>query len=246
MADESLDLPDLLKRVGDLKTQGKNRRDLRRYDRAVVLLKQAIDCAHKGFEAAGNLPDWRVKFASELSDSWGILGGVERRLALDASTGTVQRLAHLQESIKAYDEGYSYESDPVFGSPTKTYNRLNRLIVRLLLSPGRLTAHGEASNQEANGVNLRSEFEATATLIRKHGVDSVWAASDLALLNVLLGHQDAASAYAPFEKLEPPDFACQSALDVLTPLASLDLPTAPELKNAELLLTKLLHRLTAR
>jgi hypothetical protein len=93
---------------------------------------------------------------------------------------------------------------------------------------------------------VRSELEATAALIRKHGVDSVWAASDLGLLNVLLGHQDAASAYAPFEKMEPPDFACQSALDVLTPLASLDLPTAPELRNAELRLTKLLHRLATR
>jgi hypothetical protein len=67
----------------------------------------------------------------------------------------------------------------------------------------------------------------------------VWTAADFALLNVLLGRQDAASAYSAFERMEPPDFAVQSALDVLRPLAKLDLPTAAELRNAE-------RRLSAR
>jgi len=43
--------------------------------------------------------------------------------------------------------------------------------------------------------------------------------------------------------MQVPDFACQSALDVVAPLAAVDLVTAGELKNAEKRLTALLSRL---
>jgi hypothetical protein len=232
-------MSDLLQRVGELKTQAKNRRDLKRYDRAGVLLKQAIDLACKEYEST-SLPDRRAILASELADCWGILGGVERRWALDPSSDEAQRTAHLRQSIAAYDKGYCYESDPLLDSTTKTYNRLNRLVSRLLLNPERLTANGNAADQEPNGtLNVRSELEAIATQIKEQGIDSVWTAADLALLNVLLGRQDAASAYASFEKKQPPDFAYQSALDVVAPLAALNLATAAELKSAEKRLTML-------
>jgi hypothetical protein len=238
---------DILQRVRELKTQAKNRRDLTRYDRAAALLKQAIGLASNEFETTTNLPDRRATLASELADCWGILGGVERRWALDPSSDPAQRTAHLQQSIAAYDKGYRYESDPLLSSAPKTYNRLNRLIVRLLLNPARLTANGNAADQELSGtLNVRSELEAIAAQIMEQGIDSVWTAADWALLYVLLGRQDAASAYANFEKKDPPDFACQSALDVITPLAAANLPTAAELKNAERLLTALLTRHNTR
>jgi hypothetical protein len=236
-------MSDLLQRVRELKTQAKNRRDLKRYDRAVTLLKQAISLAHKEYETT-SLSDQRATLVSELADCWGIWGGVERRWALDPSSDAAQRTAHLRHSIASYDEGFRYESDPLLDSDKKTYNRLNRLVVRLLLDPERLTANGNAADQELSGtLNVRSELEAIAEQIKKQGTDSVWTAADLALLNVLLGHQDAASAYATFEKKDPQDFACQSALDVVAPLAAINLPTAVELKSAEQRLTALRNRL---
>jgi hypothetical protein len=235
-------MSDILQRVGELKTQAKNRRDLTRYDRAASLLRQAITLASTEYEAT-KLPDQREKLVSELADCWGILGGVERRWALDPSSDAAQRITHLEQSIRAYDEGYRYESDPLLSSAPKTYNRLNRLVVRSLLNPERLTANGNAADQEPGGtLNVRYELGAIAAQIMEQGIDSIWTAADLALLDVLLGRQDAISAYRNFEKKEPPDFACQSALDVITPLAAANLSTAAELKNAERRLTALLSR----
>ena len=149
---------------------------------------------------------------------------------------------HLWQSISAYDNGYDYESDPMLGN-TSTYNRLNRLISRLLLNPERLAANGSATNQRLDDkINLRTELETVRADIEKQESDSVWTAADLALLDVILGHKDAASAYAGFERKNPPDFACQSALDVVAPLATLELPTATELKSAERRLTALRER----
>ena len=102
---------DVLKRIGDLKTQAKNRRDLKRYDRAVHLLEDAIEIARTEYDEATNLPDWRATLASELADCWGILGGIERRWA-EASNIAAERAEHLRKSVHAYDQGFGYE----FGS----------------------------------------------------------------------------------------------------------------------------------
>jgi hypothetical protein len=239
-------MPDLLHTIGELKTQAKNRRDLKRYDRAVALLAQAINLAEREFQTT-SIPEWRAALASELADCWGILGGVERRHALDYSVDAVERTEYLQKSANAYDKGHRYEADPSLGATTSTYNQLNRLLVRLLINPNRLTANWDLADQEPGGMlNVRAELEAVARQLEVQGAENVWAAADLALLNVLLGRQDAATAYTAFEKKEPPDFACQSALDGLTPLAALNLPTAVELKSAEQHLTALRDRMHAR
>jgi hypothetical protein len=214
-------------RILDLKTQAKNRRDLKRWDRAAALIKQAIALAEEEYHSTRAL-EWHATMASELADCWGILGGIERRWALEPSTDAGQRLEHLQRSIEAYDEGYEYEKESS-SSETGTYNKLNRLLVRLLRAPELLATHGRA----AEGVmNVRAELEELDEQISQHATDNVWTAADMALLNVLLGRQDAASAYAAFERMKPPDFARQSALDVLMPLAQLDLPTAAGLRDA--------------
>jgi len=236
-------MSDLLQRTGELKTQAKNRRDLKRYDRAAALLKQAIHLASDEYETT-NVPEWRATLVSELADCWGILGGIERRWALDAASDNAQRHSHLLESVRAYDNGFRYETDPALASSASTYNRLNRLLVRVLLNPRRLTANGEATDPElGETLNVHAGLEAIAHDIEAQGTDSVWAAADLALVDVLLGRQNAASAYAPFEKKQPPDFACQSALDGVVPFADLDLPTAAELKKAVQRLEALLDRL---
>jgi len=220
-------MSDVTQRIVDLKTQAKNRRDLKRWDRAAALLKQAIGVAEKEYNST-SAPEWRAMMASELADCWGILGGVERRWALDPASDAGQRLEHLQRSIVAYDKGYEYERESSLGG-TSTYNKLNRLLVRLLLEPELLKTDEGAS---AGAMNVRAELKKVGDQISQHANDSVWTAADMALLNVLLGHQDAASAYSVFERMKPPDFARQSALDVLIPLAELDLPTAAGLRDA--------------
>jgi hypothetical protein len=165
--------------------------------------------------------------ASELADCWGILGGLERRWALDPASDPGQLLEHLQRSIEAYDKGYEYEKESS-SSGTSTYNKLNRLLVRVLRAPELLTT-GRAAE---GAMNVRAELEELSEQISQHATDNVWTAADMAMLNVLLGRQDAASAYAAFERMKPPDFARQSALDGLVPLAELDLPTAAGLRDA--------------
>jgi hypothetical protein len=227
-------MSEVTQRIVELKTQAKNRRDLRRWDRAAAALTQAIGLAEEEYRSA-KAPEWRERMASELADCWGLLGGLERRWALDSASNAAQRLEHLQRSIEAYDKGYEYEKE-CSSSGTSTYNRLNRLLVRLLRDPELLAEDGGAAR---GTMDVRAELEKLAEQIRQHPIDNVWTAADMALIDVLLGRQNAASAYADFERMEPPDFARQSALDVLTPLAKLDLPNAAALQDAE-------RRLSAR
>jgi len=114
-----------------------------------------------------------------------------------------------------------------------TYNRLNRLIVRLLRDPQMLARDRDAAADTGKTVDVRRELETLADEIGGRSIDDHWSALDMALLNVLLARQDAASAYAPFERMSAPDFARQSALDIVAPLAELDLSAGPELRRAE-------------
>src|SRR4051794_18617652 len=91
----SIEVSDVLQRIGELKTQAKNRRDLKRYDRAAALVKQAIDLASQEYQTS-SVPEWRATLVSELADCWGILGGIERRWALDPGTDAAQRRAHFR------------------------------------------------------------------------------------------------------------------------------------------------------
>ena len=223
-------MSDVIEHIQDLKTQAKNRRDMRRWPRAASLLREAIALGIEEFGSAGKLPEWRARIAAELADCWGILGGVERRWAFELAGDPMLRLEHLDRSIAAYDEGYRYErTDP---GRRSTYNRLNRLIVRLLRDPQVLARDRDAADV-GKTVDVRQELETLADEIGGRGIDDPWSALDVALLNVLLARQDAASAYASFERMSAPDFARQSALDVVAPLAELDFPVGPELRRAE-------------
>ena len=224
-------MSDVIERINDLKTQAKNRRDMRRWPRAASLLREAISLGTEEFGNARELPEWRTRIAAELADCWGILGGIERRWALELADDLPLRLEHLGHSIAAYDEGYRYElMEP---SRQSTYNRLNRLIVRLLRDPQILAPVRDVTPDIGKSVDVRLELETLADEISGRGIDNPWSALDMALLNILLARQDAATAYAPFERMGAPDFACQSALDVVAPLAELDLPVGPELRCAE-------------
>jgi hypothetical protein len=217
-------MSDITQTIIELKTQAKNRRDLKRWDRAAALIMEAIGLAETEYNST-EAREWRVKMAIELADCWGILGGLERRRALEPASGGAQRQEHLRRSIDAYDKGYEYEKEAL-GSGNSTYNQLNRLLVRLLACDGTVDLRAEFEK-------LRPKLATVAEQISSRPIDNVWSAADMALLNILLGRQDAATAYAPFERMQPPDFARQSALEMLIPLAKLDLPNAKALRDAE-------------
>src|SRR5688572_25277144 len=127
-----------IEQVRDLKTSAKNQRDRgsKGYSRALAMLEDAIAIAN-GELSTKPPAETRMAFAKELSDCYGLMGGVHRRCA-DESEGDT-RATQLKASIRAYDKGHRYESDPQYGI-VDSYNLVNRLVVRLLLAPDALAS----------------------------------------------------------------------------------------------------------
>ena len=227
-------MPTLIEQIRELKTQAKNRRDLQRYDRAVNILEKAIDLARGQLE----VPELRRQLASELADLYGLLGGVQRRWALESSD-LKQRKEHLLDSIRAYDAGWTFESGS-YGIEN-SYSMLNRLVSRILLDPSCLEGGLKDWGEKTRPTDVRKDLEEVEATLRSQleGArrDDYWAAADWALVDLLLGKaKDASSAYALFNSKSPPDYAYGSVLDVLRPLAELDLPVGAALKEAVLML----------
>lgn len=222
-----------VERIRELKTEAKNRRDrgLRGYERAVRMLKEAIGIAEAGLEESALAE--HTQLATEITDCYGLIGGIERRWASD--TVGAERDEHLLQSIAAYDRGFEQESDARYGI-ANSYNRLNRLLSRLLLKPMSLEGGVTNFGPEVTALDVNKELVATAELIREQLIGTrrgdFWAMADLALIHVVLGHADPAAAYAEFNAMSPPDFAYKSALAGLQPLAEVPLKTAGSIKKA--------------
>lgn len=201
-----------------LKTQAKNRRDLRRYDRAVQISERAIQIAKSNLNNA----ELRSRMAEELADFYGLLGGVQRRWALE-SDGEERKL-HLVEAIRAYDAAWEYESGDY--GVVNSYGMVNRLVCRLLVKPDSLFVEGVTDfGKDVVPLSVREELleadRRTEAQLARPRRDDYWAAADLALIKVLLEKQEPLSAYAGFLQKSPPDYAFRSVLDVLRPLAQL-------------------------
>ena len=229
-----------------LKTAAKNQRDrgIRGYPRAEALLREAIAIGEAELRSS-SVPERRVEMAGELSDSYGLIGGVQRRWA-DETAGA-EHEEHLKSSTRAYDDGFGYESDPQYGL-VNSYNLVNRLLVRLIWDPEALAAQRQVViDGTTPALNLAAELDEAAStvrgqLARKRRGDH-WAMADLALLELLLERGSAASAYADFVDASPRDFEYESALATVRPLASLPLASAESLRDAVNLLEDRLKRL---
>lgn len=239
-------MPTPIEHIRDLKTGAKNQRDrgIKGYPRAVSILHEAITIAQKEL-ADDSMSETGKTLAAELSDCFGLIGGVERRWADETTDG--ERVEHLQKSIRAYDDGCAYESDERYRI-VNSYNLVNRLIVRILLWPDALTGDSPAlSDSEIQSLNLPKELDHAAAVIRQQLAGprrgDFWALADLALLEVLQGRRPAAAAYADFIAQSPPDFAYKSALAALRPVADLPLPTQNALNDAVTLLEERLQHL---
>jgi len=233
--------------IRELKTGAKNQRDrgLEGYPSALEMLGDAIELARKEL-ASSTVAERRIAMATELSDCFGLVGGVQRRWADEADGGA--RDQHLTEAASAYDQGFVYESDPGFGI-VNSYNLVNRLVVRVLLAPQALASEAAMQLPGIAPLKLREELGNAATTVRRQLAGprrgDYWALVDLALLDVLSGRVAARVAYADFLALSPPDFAYESALGGLRPLAELPIGVAPELKAAVALLQARLDELLA-
>jgi hypothetical protein len=239
-------MPTSIERIRELKTGAKNQRDrgVKGYPRALSMLKEAIAIAQADLDES-TVAERRSQLASELSGCYGLVGGVERRWA-DEFQGD-ESVPHLKASIRAYDDGFKFESNPEFRI-VDSYNRLNRLLVRLQLRPDALDAVDAVFlDPDIRAVNLRGEFEQTADVIRQQIAGprrgNYRALADLALVEVLPGRSQPAAAYADFIALSPPDFAYISALAGLRPLVELSIPSAKYLREAMALLEDRLTRL---
>jgi hypothetical protein len=222
-------------RIRGLKTEAKNRRDrgLRDYARAVALLEEAIRIGAEGLDHT-NVSEVQSQLANELADCHGLVGGIQRRWAEDGPAE--ERNEHLRASIRAYDTGYKFESDPRYGI-VNSYNLLNRLISRLLLRPDLLSIRQPVDlGPDIETLDVRQELERAAETIREQLAGArrgdYWALADLALVQLLLGKADPVNAYAEFNSLSPPDFAYTSALAALRPLGELPLTASPVIKRA--------------
>jgi hypothetical protein len=232
----------LLDQIREFKTQAKNRRDmgLPLYPRAETYLAQAIDLGRKNLEQT----ELRSQIASELADCYGLLGGIQRRWALESPEGE-ERDKHLRDSIRAYDEGWLFESGG-YGI-VNSYGMVNRLISRLLVSPRALTGGEVELGEDIKPLDVRTELENASKVIQqqlaKPRRDDYWATADLALVHALLGKDDAMSLYMSFISKSPPDYAYNSVLDVLRPLSEEALPVTRTLQDAVTILKQGLERL---
>src|SRR5262249_58065661 len=131
-------MPTSIGRIRELKTGAKNQRDrgVKGYPRALSILKEATAIAQAELDQS-TVAEHRSQLASELSDCYGLVGGVERRWAEECKGD--ESVPHLKASIRAYDDGFKFESNPEYGI-VDSYNRLNRLLVRLVLRPHALDA----------------------------------------------------------------------------------------------------------
>jgi hypothetical protein len=224
-----------IQRIRELKTEAKNRRDrgLRGYPRAVELLHDAIALG-KTQLAGSSAIELQGQLAVELADCHGLLGGVERRWALEGPQG--DRELHLLASISAYDAGFQLEDDERYGI-VNSYNRVNRLLVRLVLQPELLDGSGTVDLGGGTvPLDVRQELAATATAIADQLAGprrgDHWAMADLALIQVLLDQADPVTAYARFNAASPPDYVYTSVLAGLQPLADLALSSASRIGKA--------------
>lgn len=231
-------MPTIFEQIVDLKTKAKNRRDLGRYDRAAAFVREAIALAKKDLA----VPALRSKLASELADCYGILGGIERRWALDSNTPVEKRAGHIRESVRAYDQAWALESGDY--GVSSSYGMVNRLVSRILADPQALSGgHVTELGEGIEALEVRAELENARKMIENSKRSDYWAAADLALVKILLGDGDTEGAYAEFILRSPPDYAHNSALDVLRPLSEIGLPVKDALADAVTLLEARLSRL---
>lgn len=234
---EKKHIKNLIDEIIIFKTKAKNRRDQGFYDSAVSYINKAIEMSENEFSAT-QAQNWRSRYALELSDCYGIKGGILRRWGLE-SEDNQDRKGYLLDSVIAYDQGFFYESNDDFGI-NNSYNKINRLVSRILYDPELLSRTKQLTEIET--VNVISELDdvrkSLEEQLRINRRDDIWALADYALVNLLLDRDEPHTIYSDFIDANPPGYAYASAISTLKPLSECELPISDKLQESVDLLEK--------
>jgi hypothetical protein len=153
-----------------------------------------------------------IAIAEQLADCWGILGGVCRAQG------------DLVSAKDAYDNGYKYESSRRFNI-LNTYNRVNRLVVRILQNPELLSDPQplvtDLSEPKKTMHDLLCETaEEIERQLREGRPDRAWALADLVMVRLLACLDGVDIALDALDKCSENDpFPYHSTLKVIRELA---------------------------
>ena len=216
-------------RVLALKANAKSARDDGDWPEARARLDEAIDFMRELKDSTAP-PGW---LSVQLADVYGLIGGIEKRwgLSLDGQ----ERKRHLAASVAAYDMGFGYEKD-LQAADANTYNRVNRLVGRVLLDPDVLEPGAADSDEVADGLEAAEKIvtEEISSTRRK----DPWAYCDLGTIQLLRGGEETLSVFYRLVKMRPQDYVYESALATLEPLCDAASEIRPELVSAVELLRK--------
>jgi hypothetical protein len=216
---------DDLDEVRALKASAKSARDDRDWDSAIADLNDAIDLLQDRLEESSSAaPGW---LKAQLADTFGMVGGIEKRWGLELEGDEGRR--HLKASVEAYDMGFNYEQglDP---GDANTYNRINRLVGRVLLDKNVLRAGSGAVSEFMKG--LREAEEVVTKEIETARQRDPWAYCDLGTVRLLRGKANALSVFHDLERLRPDSFVYESVLETLQPLSDVASDLRPDLAIA--------------
>jgi hypothetical protein len=202
---------------------------------AVKLFRRGIDTLERGLPKDKGVAEDPVigvgdvdarEIAVQLVDIYGMLGGILREQG------------NYRASAAAYDRGFHFEADPRYAM-RNTYNALNRLITRILLSPGCLAdpdlLRGEP---KLEFVDVRHELAELHKLLQGQMAGAraadFWAAGDLSLTCALNGdEQGMTHGLEKFRQLLPPPAAYEAYWCSIKSLAQLDTPRKGLLLKAQ-------------
>jgi tetratricopeptide (TPR) repeat protein len=214
-----------LDQVLALKASAKSSRDDDDWEGAISDLKEAIQLLNDRAKESSAIPSW---LASELADAYGLMGGIEKRWGLQMDS--VDRRRHLKESAAAYDIGFAYEQN-LEPNDANTYNRVNRIVGRVLLDAHVLRKGGGAIPDIAE--DLENAEDILTKQIESEGRQKdPWAYCDLGTVRLLRGKPDALAAFGKLDQLRPPSFVYESALTTLLPLREVASDLRPDLIEA--------------
>lgn len=228
-------MTELIEKVQRLISVARANRDAGDSTTAVELLRRGIDTLERGLSRGKGGVEGPVteagdadagEIAVQLADVYGMLGGILREEG------------NYLAGAAAYDRGFHFESDPRYAMRS-TYNALNRLITRILLSPGCLAdpdlLRGE---RELEFVDVQHELAELYRLLQDQIANAraadFWAAGDLSLTCALNGDEPGMNhGLEKFRQLSPRPAAYGAYRNSIKSLAQLDTPRKAILLKAQ-------------
>lgn len=181
----------VLDRVKSMKDEVKFYKDFGEYDNALKKVMEALEILSSEHEkqqiilsAKGSgetngaeqveIKEYREKLRQELSDCYGIAGGLYRRLE------------DYENSAKMYRQGRKYEQDD-------SYNLVNSILIPILQEP-------EMLKQEETKKDIYDALKTVEEQVKDKRRNQWWAWADLGLLYLLVNDKSRAiDAYAKFK-----------------------------------------------